>query len=112
MRRLIAWLAGLAGVAALVELLRRRSQPAAPSPGSRQADDPAEELRRRLAEARATAATAEQAPAAAVTEDLSGEPERADGPGPEPVGPSIEERRADVHARAQAAIESMREDVE
>lgn len=99
MRRALAWLAGLVGIAALVRALRRRrtagGPPAvAPEPLSPVAepgtDDPAAELRRRLDEA------------------------RTDGAGPAPDGQgehggSLEERRARVHARAQEAVELMRE---
>lgn len=110
MRRLIAWVAGLAGVAALVRVLRRRGQSTAPTTVPPPADDPAEELRRKLAEARAGATTSE--PDHAEKRPTEDEAPRADGTDVEPEGASIEERRADVHARAQAAIESMREEAE
>ena len=85
MRKGLTWLAGLAGIAAL---LRRRSrkraatpQPAAPVAP---APDPAVELRQKLDETRAA------------------------DPGPETEASfSLEERRARVHERAQDAIEQM-----
>jgi hypothetical protein len=89
MRKALASLAGLLGLAALVRSLRRQ-QALAPQP----AVDPAEELRRRLEQARA--------------EETKVEPEET----PVPVAPrasSLEERRARVHAQAQEALELMRE---
>lgn len=89
MRKALASLAGLLGLAALARALRRRP-PARPAPA---APDPADELRRRLEQARA------DEPAAAA--------QAKPGPPTEPV--SLEERRARVHARAQEAIDLMRE---
>jgi hypothetical protein len=83
-RRLLTWLAGLAGVAALARLLRRK-ETAVPRTAV-ETPDPATELRRKLAETREQAA----------------EPAVAD----EPVG--LDERRARVHAQAQEAIDLMR----
>jgi len=105
MRRLIGWLAGLAGVAALARVLHRRRQPSSTST-TPEADAPAEALRRKLAEARAGTATATEPPAA--PEDAEG----AETSDEQPDGPSIEERRADVHARAQAAIDAMQTEPE
>jgi hypothetical protein len=86
-RRLIGWTAGLVGIAALARLLaaRRDRTPPPASP----AEDPAEELRRKLAESR-----------------------DADAPAAEPTRPSernesLEERRARVHAKAQEALSAM-----
>jgi predicted lipid-binding transport protein (Tim44 family) len=105
MRRLIGWMAGLAGVAALAKLLHTRPQPALPPAQPAGGDDPAEELRRKLAEARATAAaTPDAPPAEAPAPVVTG----TEGDEPAPTGPSIDDRRADVHARAQAAIDAMR----
>jgi hypothetical protein len=91
-RRLIGWTAGLVGIAALARLLAaRRDRTEAPTlpPPVSPAEDPAEELRRRLAESR-----------------------DADAPPAEPTEPSernesLEERRARVHAKAQEALSAM-----
>jgi hypothetical protein len=88
-------MAGLVGIAALARLLaRRRSHhrtraPALEAPPS--AADPAEELRRKLSETRAT----------------SDEP--AGAAEPAPGAETLEERRSRVHAKAQEAIEAMQE---
>ena len=71
---------GIVGIAALARLLHRRRHAAEPAVEPPAAADPAEELRRALAEQR----------------DV--EPE-----------PSPDERRADVHARGESAIARMRE---
>jgi hypothetical protein len=113
MRNLVRWMAGLAGIAALAKLVRARPRtvPALPHGESTtdepisdepQGGDPAAELRRKLADARSGApgTTEESAVAVAATDERSPEePER-----------SLEERRAEIHARAQDAIEAMRND--
>ena len=92
MRRLFAWTAGLVGIAALGRFLASRSarREAPALPPSRQEQDPAAELRRRLAESRddtgSAAASASEPPAS--TE-------------------SLEDRRARVHAKAQEAMSAM-----
>ena len=106
MKRVTAWLAGLVGIAALGRWLARRGhrghQPAAgtvTAPAAARAEataseataaDPAEELRRRLAEARETDPAPE--PAAAAADE------------------TLEERRARVHAKAREAIDAMGDD--
>jgi hypothetical protein len=88
MRRGIAWAAGLAGIVAALLLRRRRvGAVAAPAP------DPAEDLRRKLAETRAPEAppTPPKPPTA-----------------PEPPPADADARRRDVHAQARAAIDEMR----
>lgn len=92
MRRLFGWTAGLVSIAALARLLaarRHRAEAPALPPPALPAEDPAEELRRKLAESRDA-----DAPAA---ESM------------EPSGPkeSLEERRARVHAKAQEALSAM-----
>jgi len=94
MKRALAWFAGLVGIAALGRWLARRSRRAkeAPEPVAAAAEttaaEPAEELRRKLAETREPA----EAPATAA------EPE------------SLDERRERVHAKAREAIEAMADD--
>jgi len=91
-RKLFAWTAGLVGIAALGRLLAARTArhetPALPP--ARQAQDPADELRRRLAESR---------------EDTGGSVDSA--PEPAPRRESLEDRRARVHAKAQEAMSAM-----
>ncbi len=92
MRRLFAWTAGLVGIAALARLVAaRRARLEAPAlPAARPEQDPAEELRRRLAESR----------------DDTGQGAEAAG---EPSAPteSLDDRRARVHAKAQEAMSAM-----
>jgi hypothetical protein len=91
-RRLIGWTAGLVGIAALARLLaarRDRSEAPALPPSTSPAEDPADELRRKLAESRDA-----DAPAAEPTE-------------PSERNESLEERRARVHAKAQEALSAM-----
>ena len=90
MRRLVTWLAGIAGVAAL---LRRRSRQRIVTPPNPQRSlpapplaDPAVELRQKLQETRVP------------------DPE----PQPEPEATvSLEERRARIHERAKEAVDLM-----
>ncbi len=85
-------MAGLVGIAALGRLLAKRSvAPPDPEPATAGAEDPAAALRLRLAAQRAENPVAgEAAPAA-------------------PVGETLEQRRARIHAEAQRAIDAMRE---
>ena len=77
MKRLTAWLAGFAGFAALYRLFKRQPQPAP-------AADPADELKAKLATARASE---------------------------EPEAPAdVEARRRSVHDQARAAIDDMNAD--
>ncbi len=93
MRRVLAWLAGGLGVAALLRALRRR-EVALPQP-----PDPAEELRAKLAEARAAVDDRDEFDAAeGVAVDAADEPR------------SLEERRQAVHDKAQEALGLMRAD--
>ena len=88
MKRLLALVAGGLGLRAL---LRRRSRPAlSPSP--------AEDLRAKLAQTK----VAEPAP--------TPEPDHTPEPEPEPAQPeTVEDRRADVHAKARQAIDDLGE---
>jgi len=92
-KRVIAWFAGLVGIAALGRWLARRTHRPAPrpeAPVTAAGGDPAEELRRKLAEAR------------------QGGPEP--GPDAAPGEETLEERRARVHAKAREALEAMADD--
>jgi hypothetical protein len=91
MRKLATWFLVSLGIAALVRRLRRRDetagQQAEPAPAAPAVDDPADELRRRLAESRSADEPA----------DVSDEPES-----------TPEERRAEVHEQGRATIDEMR----
>ena len=105
MRRALVWIAGAVGIAALIRHLRGReavdepstawptTDPAAPDPAE---PDPAVELRRKLAEARDAG-------------DDRDEFDAAEGTPVDEVEarPSLEERRAAVHAKAQEALGEM-----
>jgi hypothetical protein len=86
MRRRLTWLLVSAGIAALVRKLRRRATETT-APATDTTSDPADELRRKLAETR------------------SDDEEGADEPLPEA---SVEDRRAEVHAEGRAALDDMR----
>jgi hypothetical protein len=81
MRRLYAWLVGLVGGAAAYRALKKPARAPIADPS-----DPAEELKAKLAEARA----AEAVPVEAVDE--------------------VEARRQAVHERGRAALDDMRDD--
>ena len=83
MRTLLRWLVVTLGIAALVRWLRHRRETPAAAPVET-FEDPAAELRRKLAQSRALA------------QDEVGEPE-----------PSVEERRSEVHAQGRAALSEM-----
>jgi hypothetical protein len=92
MKRVLAWVAGALGIAALVKLRRQRPQlPPAP------AADPADDLKRRLEEARGAA-------------DDRDDFDAAEGQPVDEVEParSIAERRQAVHEKAQEALGEMR----
>jgi hypothetical protein len=86
----LALLGVLAGAAVLAA---RRRQPAAPAPA---ADDPAEELRRKLAEAKGVEAEREAEEAGEIPID------RAE--------PSLEERRRRVYEKARETADEMRKE--
>jgi hypothetical protein len=91
-RRALTWIAGGLGLAALLRLRRRPASIEAPP-----AADPAEELRRKLAEAREAGSDRDEFDAA------EGTPvDQADTP-----ILSLEERRAAIHAKAQEALGEM-----
>ena len=94
MKRLLALVAGGLGLRAL---LRRRSRPAL---------SPAEDLRAKLAQTKV--AEPAPSPVAAPEPELESEPEPQPEPEPEPVQPeTVEDRRADVHAKARQAIDDL-----
>ena len=89
-RRLFGWTAGLVSIAALARIVARRRRHVAPPPtGVGEAQDPAEELRRKLSETRQDTAPSD----------------------PVDAGPTetLDERRSRVHAKAQQAIEAMQD---
>lgn len=93
MRRLLTWAVVSLGIAALARRLKRRSDAADEGPKPVETapeDDPAAELRRKLAESRAE----EAAPA-------------PEPPSAEPA--SVDERRASVHAAGRSTLDEMRE---
>jgi hypothetical protein len=93
MRRLYAWLAGLAGGAAVYRSFKRSPQPVA---------DPAADLKEKLAEARAAGDDREAFEAGETPVDAAADPGLAD--------PGVEERRRSVHERGRKAIDEMKTD--
>lgn len=83
MRRRLTWLLVSLGIAALVRRLRRKAEP---QPDSLETADPADELRRKLADSRS---------------DVE------DAAPPEPPADTVDERRADVHQQGRAALDEM-----
>jgi hypothetical protein len=88
-KRLYAWLAGFVGGAAVYRAFRR------PAPVVER--DPAEELKARLAEARAAG-------------DDREEFEAGETPVDEAPDPDVDARRRSVHERARTAIDEMKGD--
>jgi hypothetical protein len=102
-RRLLTWIAAGLGIAALVRHLRRQQADEAPAAGtvSDSAADPAAELRRKLAESRGAGDDRDEFDAAEGTPvDEVGEDAGA-------ARPSLQERRAAIHAKAQEALGEM-----
>jgi hypothetical protein len=104
-RRLFAWMAGLAGIAALARVLSARRArvegrlPPTP-PGE---DDPAEALRQKLSEARGEDGLEPPTVATAAGEPSGG------GPSDEEPTETLDERRARIHAKAREAIDAMQD---
>jgi hypothetical protein len=88
-KRLYAWLAGFVGGAAVYRAFRRQPPVAEP--------DPADELKAKLAEARA---------AGDDREDF----EAGETPVDEAPDPDVDARRRSVHERARTAIDEMKGD--
>ena len=89
MRKLGTWVVVTLGIAALLHRLKRRRAAAGPAAPLAPAADPADELRRKLAESRTESARPEAVPEATVSE-----------------------RRSEVHDEARAALDEMRSRVE
>jgi hypothetical protein len=85
MRRRLTWLLVTLGIAALVRRLRRKAKPEL---DTYETADPADELRRKLADSRS---------------------EEEDTPRSQPPADTVEERRADVHEQGRAALDEMNE---
>ena len=83
-------MAGLVSIAALARVLARRRRREAYAPAPEAAQDPADELRRKLSETREAAGTVGPAGSTEPTETL-------------------DERRSRVHSKAQEAIEAMQD---
>jgi len=90
-KRLYAWLAGLAGGAAVYRAFRR--QPPVVEP------DPADELKAKLAEARAAGDDRDEFEAGETPVDQAPDPD-----------PDVDARRRSVHERARTAIDEMKGD--
>jgi hypothetical protein len=99
MRRIIAWLVGAAGGVAAYRALRR------PRALPETADDPAEELRARLAQAREAGTDREEFEAGETPVDEAVPPD-------EPVPANPEARRRAVHEQARGALDEMQRDRE
>jgi hypothetical protein len=103
-RRLFAWMAGLAGIAALARVLSARRARVGPPPPTRPAEaDPAEALRQRLSETRGGDGRETATVAAAADEPTS------EGPSDEEPTETLDERRARIHAKAREAIDAMQD---
>jgi hypothetical protein len=92
MRRLLAWLAGLVGGAAVYRSITRKRRPAAEPV---EPADPAEALKAKLAEARAAGDERDETEAGETRVD-------------EAADPGVEARRRSVHERGRAAVDEMR----
>ena len=93
MKRMLAWIGGALGVLAFLRLRRRRAEHAA----AHRRSDPADELKRRLEEARDAA-------------DDRDDFDAAEGQAIDEIEPtrSIAERRQAVHEKAQEALGEMK----
>jgi hypothetical protein len=102
MRRLTAWVGGVAGGFVAYRWWRRRPEAAAePSPGQpqEQSDERAEELRAKLAETRES------------DEPSAAEPDEPSSPAePDEPPEAVEERRQRVHDEGRAALDEMKSD--
>jgi hypothetical protein len=93
MKRLHAWLLGFAGGAALYRMLKRGSQPVA---------DPADDLKTKLAEARAAGGDGASVEAGEMpVEEAAAHAERG------VTDAGVDDRRRSVHEQARSAIDEM-----
>ena len=101
MRRLTAWIGGVAGGIAAYRFFRQHPQAEPePSPSTEptEADDRAEELRAKLAESKAAEPAVEEAAPEPAAEE------------PTPEAESPEDRRRRVHEEGRAALDEMQSD--
>ena len=101
MRRLTAWIGGVASGVVAYRFWRRHTQapePSAPPPPG--ADDRAEELRAKLAETRTAEPVVEETPPEPAAEE--------EQPAVEPESP--EDRRERVHEEGRATLDEMKSD--
>lgn len=104
MRRLTAWIGGVASAVVAYRFWRRHQQ-AAPEPAPAEPDDRADELRAKLAESREADSAAGPAVAEPPAEvEPEAEPAVADPP------ESPEERRQRVHDEGRATLDEMKSD--
>jgi hypothetical protein len=110
MRRITAWIGGVASGVVAYRFWRRHHAPdAAPEPEAPvEPDDRAEELRAKLAETREAAP--EPAAEAVVEEPPAAEPvePEAESEQPEPVPESPEDRRSRVHEEGRTTLDEMK----
>ena len=111
MRRIAALLAGIAAGGALAALLRRHRAPGI-ALGPSASDPRAEELRRKLAEAREQAADEDDFEAAGMAGETQIEEDRPERPTVVPATGDLDDARRRVHERARAAADEMRADPE
>jgi len=107
MRRLTAWVGGIASAVLAYRFWRRRhaAEPGAEPETAADADARADELRTKLAESRAAAPATEAPPAEPAEPEAEQTP--AEAAEPESPAESPEERRRRVHAEGRAAIGEM-----
>jgi hypothetical protein len=107
MRRLIAWVGGIAsGLVAYRFWRRHRADEAgAPAEAAADSDARAEELRAKLAESRAAEPVVEEPVAEEPAERAPEEPAAEEPESPQPESP--EERRRRVHDEGRAALDEM-----
>jgi hypothetical protein len=92
MRRLLTWVVVTLGIAAIARKLRKWGQGDETTEPVVAQDDPADELRQKLAESRVDEAPVAEAPESVASPEAS-----------------VEDRRADVHEQGRATLDEMRE---